>query len=169
MPENSGDGRLTAENNVPAQKDEDLDGSFMPPIEARVEAWLVHAAGREKWVTADDPTRFRGLGYSITPLVEESEVPRVAEAAVAQVRKDMLTRHADDLRLLATIVERLKTIVTQGYEYDNAKIRGDLVRWGLIEPASPAQGAPIETPVGRRLRNVLALEWFATKIKWKTD
>ena len=169
MPEKSGDGRLTAKNNMPAQMDEELDGSFMLPVEARVEAWLVQAAGREKWVTADDPTRFRGLGYNITPLVEESEVPRLAKAAVTQVRKDMLARHADDLRLLATIVERLKTMVAQGYEYDNAKIRGDLVRWGLIEPASPAQGTPIETPVGRRLRNVLKLEWFATKVKWKTD
>ncbi|WP_173568586.1 hypothetical protein [Acetobacter conturbans] len=146
-----------------------LDGAPMPAVKVKVEAWLVEASGREKWITTDDPARYGGLGYSITPLVPQNEVPRAVSAAVTQVREEMLARHAADLRLLATIVKRLRTVLSEGYEYDDKKIRTDLVQWGLIEPASPARGQMIDTPEGRRLASVLELEWFLTKIKWATS
>ena len=131
-----------------------------------MEAWLCEAAGREKWLTTDYPERYLNLGYTITPLVQEGEVPRVATQAVAEVRRSMLARHADDLTLLATIVERLKEVARQGYEYDSAKILGDLVKWGLVEPRSRT-GPLIDTPEGSRLSSVLELQWFLRKVQWE--
>lgn len=149
--------------------DEVLNGTFaLPQVDAKVEAWLVEAAGREKWLTTDYPDRYLNLGYTITPLVQEGEVPRVAMQAVAEVRRSMLARHASDLTLLATIVERLKEVVREGYDYDDAKIRGDLVKWGLIEPRSRT-GALIDTEKGARLTSVLELQWFLRKVQWGTE
>ncbi|MFT8896532.1 MAG: hypothetical protein ABF968_06160 [Acetobacter sp.] len=172
VPEDRAEQHSSGEEPSAGRKDsptaeEILSGNFaLPQIEAKVEAWLVEVAGGEKWLTTDYPERYLNLGYTITPLVQEGEVPRVAMQAVAEVRRSMLARHSADLTLLATIVERLKEIVRQGYDYDDAKIRGDLVKWGLIEPRSRT-GPLIDTPEGARLSSVLELQWFLRKVQWE--
>lgn len=163
--------RLSRKNRRPQEEELDafLEQVGIPAIQSDVGAWMVETKEGSRWVTTDDPHRYRELGYTIIPLVRETEVGRVVREAVLSARRELLVRHAADLRLLAHMAHRLKTVLAEGYDYDLSKIRTDLIAWGVIEPASPKTGEPIDTAEGRRLGNVLELEWFETKVKWAAD
>ncbi len=127
-------------------------------------AWLVTPPAGKSWVTNDDPERYRTLGYVIEPLVLETAAREAVSGAVEKERRTGAARHADDLVALAQVVRRLRHIVENDYDYDNQKIREDLMKWGFVEQRA---GPPLlPTKEGRRLDNILELEWLRTKARW---
>ncbi|GBR09976.1 hypothetical protein [Acetobacter oeni] len=133
------------------------------PAPLQTVGWMVTPPTGRSWVTDDNPERYRILGYTITPLVEAKAAQETTTAAVEEENRKCKARHANDLVMLAHIFKRLRTIIENKYDYDNMKIRDDLRQWGLIEPNDRRVLLP--TKEGRRLENVLELEWLRTKAR----
>lgn len=138
--------------------------SLSRAVSLPVVAWLVQQPGGESWVTNTDPERYRSLGYQITPLVREPDARSAVTEATEKEARLAAMKHADDLIALAQVVRRLRTIIQNNYEYDHGKIRDDLMKWGFVEPHGGAGLVP--TREGRRLDQVLELEWLRTKARW---
>ncbi|NHO32932.1 hypothetical protein [Acetobacter fallax] len=134
-----------------------------PSLPLQTVAWRVTPPVGKSWVTDDNPERYRALGYKIVPLVPETEACEAISSAVETEHRAGAEQHADDLIALARIIGRLKIIIENDYDYDNRKILEDLMKWGFVEPHA---GSPLlPTAEGRRLDNILELEWLRTRAR----